>query len=374
MVKTFSLLPGEQTKISVRTFRRSEALRKESSSILDSVTSESARDFQNSVEDEQSDKASYGKTFEYHAEAEAKASWGWGSAKVSGGVKGSTNAAREEFSKNLTRATEQHSAKASAKREVEMNTSTETTETTEEEQSIEREVRNINVGSALNFVFRQMNQEFFTLLHLIDVRVAFFNGYAESRKEVPLYDMQSLLDELVQPQHHAGVSKAVRDSLETILDYQGNAVEDFVQERTLPQSDPFLRVNTDLVSKYLDPIGGAEFRVSGVITSVTRNVISKEGVIVEALLGEAVAVDDYAKRLQIMEIERRVEEVKLARAQASRIRIGNELASSGDSEKAAILASLPGLTDDAPEAALDCPVHRPGQNCCNRPCSRYRRH
>lgn len=340
VVKTFSLLPGEETKISVRTFRRSETLRKESSSILDSVTSESARDFQNSVESEQSDKASYEKTFEYHAEAEAKASWGWGSAKVSGGVKGSSNAAREEFSKNLSRATEQHSAKASSKREVEINTSTETTETTEEEQSIEREIRNINVGSALNFVFRQMNQEFFSLLHLIDVRVAFFNGYTQSRKEVPLYDLQSLLDEFVKPAHHPSVSQAVKNSLETILDFQGNTVDDFIEERSLPDSDPFLRVNTNLISEYVDPIGGKSFRVPGIIISALRNVMRTEGVIVEALLGEAVALDDYAKRLQELEVERRVQEVADLKTRIERIQLGNELTSSGETDKAAILASL----------------------------------
>jgi hypothetical protein len=340
VVKTFSLLPGERTKISLRTFRRSEALRKESSSILDSVTSESAREFQNSVESEQSDKETYEKSFEYHAEAEATASWGWGSAKVSGGVKGSTNAAREEFSKNVTRATEQHAAKASAKREVEVNTSTETTESLEEEQSIEREIRNINVGSALNFVFRQMNQEFFTLLHLIDVRVAFFNGYSLSRMEVPLYDIDSLLGRFVQIQHHATVRGAIRDSLQTILNHKGDTMEDFVLERALPDSDPFLRVNTDKISTYTDPIGGAEFRVQGVITGVTRNVLRTEGVMVEAFLGQASALDGYATRLQELEVERRKAEARLADAEAARCELGNTLASSGDEAKAAILVEL----------------------------------
>ena len=42
--------------------------------------------------------------------------------------------------------------------------------------AIEREIENINLSRTLNFVFRQMNQKFVTMLHLTDVRVAFFNG------------------------------------------------------------------------------------------------------------------------------------------------------------------------------------------------------
>src|SRR3712207_8730267 len=41
--------------------------------------------------------------------------------------------------------------------------------------------RSINVSRTLNFVFRQMNQEFITVLHLVDVRVAFFKDRKSTR-------------------------------------------------------------------------------------------------------------------------------------------------------------------------------------------------
>lgn len=41
VVRTFSLLPGEKTKISVRTFTKRDEDRKQSTSILDSVSEES---------------------------------------------------------------------------------------------------------------------------------------------------------------------------------------------------------------------------------------------------------------------------------------------------------------------------------------------
>lgn len=197
ILKTFTMLPGEKTKISIKTFLKTESERKQASSILDSFTQESADDFEQSLQSEHSDKQQYSETFEYHAEVEGEASWGFGSAKASAGVKGGTNSAREEFAKNVSSATQKHSAKASAKRDVQVNTSFEVTTSEQEETAIERELSNINLSRTLNFVFRQMNQEFHSVLHLVDVRVGFFNGYAESRKEVSLPQLDSLLDTYV---------------------------------------------------------------------------------------------------------------------------------------------------------------------------------
>jgi hypothetical protein len=173
VAKTFTLLPGEKTRISVKTFTKTEQQRKSASSILDSSTEESADEFEPSLQEETSNTDACQETFEYHAEAEANASWGFGSAKVSGGVKGGTNAAREEFAKNVSNSVNKHAAKASAKRDIQINTSYEVKEETGEETSIEREIENINLSRSLNFVFRQMNQEFISPLHLVDVRVAF---------------------------------------------------------------------------------------------------------------------------------------------------------------------------------------------------------
>ena len=341
VVKTFSLLPGERTKISVRTFLRSESKRAESSSVLDSVTDESATDFQSAIESEQSDKQGYEKTFEYHTKAEAKASWGWGSAKVSGGVKGSTNATREEFSKNIASATEQHTAKASAKRDVEINTSYEVTETNENETSIEREVENINVSRTLNFIFRQMNQEFYTFLHLIDVRVAFFNGYGSSRREVPLHQLDTLLDEVVKENHRSTVRTAVTDSLQTILDHEGTSHTDFIVDRQVdPQFPPYKRVNKEKISEYIDPITNSNFKLPGIIMAVTKNVMRTEGVIVEAILGEGSALDKYASRLQEIEVERRQIENIYEKAKSERSELLNNIVEDNDSERARVFTDL----------------------------------
>ena len=56
IIKTFTLLPGEATKISIKTYTKTEAQQKSSSSILDSFTEESSQDFESSVQQEQSNK------------------------------------------------------------------------------------------------------------------------------------------------------------------------------------------------------------------------------------------------------------------------------------------------------------------------------
>jgi hypothetical protein len=75
--------------------------------------------------------------------------------------------------KNVSSALQKHAATASAKRDVQVNTSYEEKEETGEETSIEREIANVNLSRTLNFVFRQMNQEFISILHLVNVRVGF---------------------------------------------------------------------------------------------------------------------------------------------------------------------------------------------------------
>ncbi len=348
IVKTFTLLPGERTRVSVKTFTKTEQQRKDSSSILDSFTDESSRDFESSVQEEQTDKRQYAKTFEYHVEAEAKASWGFGSAKVSGGVKGSTNAWREQFSKNVATASQKHAAKASAKRDVQINTSYEVSEQTGEETSIEREIENINLSRTLNFVFRQMNQQFITLLHLVDVRVAFFNGFAESRREVALHELDSLLEEFVVDTRHDEVRNAVTETLGDILDYRGNLHTNFVEVREVG-GETFQAVNTGLVSVHTDEITGLEIPVPGIILSATENVVRTEGIIVEALLGQGDALDSYATRLQELEVSRREADVNYEQAKAERAALLNRIVQEGDADEARLMAEL------------TCPCGEPGK-------------
>lgn len=303
-VKTFSLLPGEKTTISIKTFTKTQTEYKSASSILDSVTQESADDFENSVMNENSDRQAKQDSLDWHVEAEAKASWGWGSAKVSGGVKGSTASQREQFAKNVSNATNKHAAKASAKRDVQVNTSSEVKSESGEETSIVRQLENINVGRVLNFVFRQMNQEHISILHLIDVRVAFWNGWKETTHEVPLSDLDKLLKAYVKADKIPAMRKIIVDQLSTLFDYQDKLVQPpMLEERAIGANDRYLRWRRT-TSVYKDETGN-EIAVPGVIMNVDKIVMRTEGIIVDAILGQGNALDDYSAALQANAVRQR---------------------------------------------------------------------
>ncbi len=350
IVKTFTLLPGEVTKISVKTFRQRESTRKEASSVLDSLTQESATDLEKSLSSEQSDQQSFQKTREYYAEAEASASWGFGSASAKAGVKGSSNAAREESVKNVSNATEKHAARASAKREVEVNTSYEVTDKEGEELATERQIENINLSRTLNFVFRQMNQEFVTLIHLTDVRIGFFDGSGSSRREVPISGLDGLLEEVVLPEHRDAVRDIVLEQLSAVRDRDGTPV-DVVDEVEVTPGDVYRRFDTTLVGSFTDD-RGRTYEVPGVLLKADRRVMRTEGVIVEAMLGNGAALDGYAERLQELEVERREAEV-------ARLTLVNQVIEAGDETKGAIAASLVRpccCEDDAPVPPSGAPA------------------
>ncbi len=329
IVKTFSLLPGEKTKISVRTFLQRETTRKASSSVLDSVTEESAQDLETSVEREQSDQSKLETTKEYYADGEASASWGWGSAKAKAGTKGSTNAAREESVKNVATATEKHSMRASAKREVEVNTSYEETTKTEEETAIERVIENINLSRTLNFVFRQMNQKFVTLLHLTDVRVGFFNGDRSSRREVPISRLDDLLEGIVQTSKRGVVRAVILEQLSAIRDNTG-AFVNVVEEVPVAPGDTYMQFKQSLTTTVTDDDTSREFTVPGVLLHRADLVMRTEGVIVEALLGNGDALDEFAQEMQQLEVARRRAEVASVEGQAERVSLINTAIATGD--------------------------------------------
>lgn len=338
IVKTFTLLPGEVTKISVKTFRQRESTRKEASSVLDSLTQESATDLEKSLMSEQSDQSSFQQTKEYYADVEGSASWGFGSASAKAGVKGSSNAAREESVKNVSNATEKHSSRASAKREVEVNTSYEVTDKEGEELATERQIENINLSRTLNFVFRQMNQEFVTLIHLTDVRIGFFDGTSASRREVPISGLDGLLEEVVAPTHRSSVRDIILEQLSAVRDRDG-VPRDVVDEVEVTPGDVYRRFDTELTGSYTDE-RGRTYVVPGVLLKADRRVMRTEGVIVEALLGNGAALDGYAGQLQQLEVERREAEVARAAGLAQQVALVNEVIDGGDEAKGAVAAQL----------------------------------
>lgn len=315
VLSTTSLLPGEATRISIRSYTKETVTRAQASSILDSFSQESADDFEKTLQSEQSTKQNSSESFEYHAEAEAEGSWGWGSAKVSGGVKGSTNSSREEFAKHTSSATTKHAQKASAKRDVQVNSSSQSVAETGEETEIVREVKNINVSRTLTFVFRQMNQEFITVHHLVDLRLAFFNGDGTKTREYTLPELETLLQDVILPAKQAEVREAIVAEISNIMDYQGKvpAPLDMDNKDAKPRTfvekvnrfdnagkvvSSYWRFARDLYSTYADATTSAINGIQGIILAATKNTMRTDGVMVETIIGGGDALDTYSHSLQ----------------------------------------------------------------------------
>lgn len=363
-IKTFSLLPGERTRIRISTYKRTSESRQEASSILDASSDETERAFESTVQAEQSDRQASRQSQEYHVEGEvqAEARWGWGSAqmKVSGGTSSTAESSREEFVKNVSNAVNHNAAKASSRREIHVDTSLEVETESAEESAIERDLENINRSRTLNFIFRQMNQEFIAVLHLVDVRVAYFDGTAGSRDERPLFELDRLLERYVVADRRAEVRAAILAELSTIKDSDGRRADKFIDKVTVRDGDTeteltYPRVNPGYESTYQPAGGGREIRVPGVLVSAEAHVMRTDGVVVDAFLGQGNGLDDYSTGLQVQAIRERRLANDLRRIEVDRLRLANEILRDGDRERADLYGRLfprPQIINQVEQAAI----------------------
>jgi hypothetical protein len=313
-VKTFTLLPGESTTISLKTWQSTKSSIKESSSIIDSHE-KSARDrFADTVQKETTDKTTESETTGWNVAAEAKASWGWGSAKVSGGANGEYSSSREEFGRQASEAVQEHASEASSKRELSVSSSSEKTAESGSETLVERTIKNVNVRRALNFVFRELNQEYVTKLHLKDVRIAFSNGNPDSWEEVPISGLLRLLNKYVVPSKVNRTAKRILKAVGIVFDTKDKPVFTLdkitlkdggasihVEDATLGSDGEFPAPTEN--SYYRFKPGALEQEgesnpVDGVLMSSRPIVMRTDSVLVEALLGQADALDNYAMEVQ----------------------------------------------------------------------------
>ncbi len=401
LVKTFSLLPGEETEIAIKTWKKSSTSIKEASSILDSYTEEKAdefeqnlqREFSNTVVQEESDtfnvnasvKATYGAGVDSTKNGKGVKAGGSVSAEASVGYEKTRRACQETMVKALSNTTTKHAQKSSAKREVNIETNYERMEDEGEEVAITRKVENLNVSRTLNFTFRQMNQEFHSLIHLVDLTIGFFNGYPGSMKEYELSEIGDLVREFVIDPEEFPIDLpegASEDELtytdaqnvydtalnylkdlileeygnKKIIDYHGE-VRTFVKveqesillppasakEEPIQRNFEYLRVlnasDKDGFSDYEIRKGPQEFRtVPGII--VGTNVVSMrtDGVVVEALIGRENALDDYALDARKEKIREDQYKNDFKKVEIEKIRIGigiiKSLIESGNQEEA----------------------------------------
>ncbi len=313
-VRTFTLLPGETTTIKLKTWQTTTESREVASSIIDSHENSAKERFATKVQDETTDKQTSEKSKKWGIEAKASASWGWGSASVTASASGEHHASREQFARSTSEAVGEHAREASARRELSVTSTSETSVETGQETMTERVISNVNMRRVLNFVFRELNQTYTTQLHLKSVKVAFSNGASESWREVPLAGLRGLVAELVEPAVRDQTAQRILKAAGTVFDLNDmpvrtiervvhNPTDDTAQTEaanleadgtfSAPTATRFYRFRRGSLGQ-----DGSADPVDGVLLSSQQIVMRTDSVIVEALLGQSDALDNYAMEIQ----------------------------------------------------------------------------
>lgn len=314
-LKTFSLLPGEKTTITMRTYQYQETIRNLAQNVLDSYSESSAEDLQTSIEHEVehasslSKSESYSKTGNWKAGGSAGLNLGFfkiGGGGGGGGSSASSTSINQAVSTQvgiLVNSTSRHTSKSDSLREIEINSSTSSTAINETEETIVRELENINKSRVLNFVFRQLLQEFESITYLYDVSFVYSTGFPTQRKSCKLSGLNDMLKEiLVNDKAVESVKNEIYTQLCSIVDYEGNPqnmiekVNQKFRNCINPKADErdfeFVRVRKDLRQKYKN------HTVNGIILDVTSRILRTPSVVVDALLGQGEALDCYNMTLQ----------------------------------------------------------------------------
>lgn len=326
-VKTFSLLPGEKSTISVRTFKSLLSVKKDAQNVLDSFTDESAKDFESLAEQETSSST---KTEEKKdSQVGGGVNFSLPGVPIGGNAsadhKSSVNTMREESVKALNRTISKQTQKSVANRKIEVNTESTTTETSSSEDSTTRVLENLNKSRTLNFVFRQLNQELITIIYLDDVTFVFSNGYEEKKITCKIDGLYQMLTDVLNTQADVDITyQEIINQLGNVYDFENHkrsflvkyqdAIHDFYAETpgtswnvapgsALPGTPTLLsnrvnfKKNPDLTSTYTTPEGN-QFTVRGIIKNVTHRTLPTDSLIVDALLGGGEALDCFGLKTQ----------------------------------------------------------------------------
>jgi hypothetical protein len=341
-LQTFSLLPGERTTITTNTWRTEAATRDDASSIFDSSDTAAQTRFTSSLAQESGTafQDQGGWALSVATSASASASWGIvsGSASLSAGFNANHQEASQRFAKSVSQSASEHGAQVNNSRRQSVESSSTTSTETGAETTTVREISNTNLRRVLNFVFRELNQSYDTYVVLRDIQVAFFNGNAGSAEIVPLSELGRFITRHINLARRSEVARAVLSlcaqredafgALVTTLEAGQNpdgvhydwqpAVLDANGELRFPgdvlSSDVRFRFSRrDDLSK--DPDG---HKITGVIMDRTNVVLRTDNLVVEALLGQADALDPYAAAVQAVDLRDRDAQADTHRAEARR--------------------------------------------------------
>jgi len=308
-VKTFTLLPGEKTTISIKSYKQTTKSKKDYQNVIDSLTNDSTQELEKMLQidslQSHTESGGYNMASQSGSGLNIPLFGGKGAASFSSSSSNgiTMNGMRAENIKLLANAISKQVQKSVVSRKLDINTETSTSETTSTETSIVRILENINKSRVLNFVFRQLNQELITITYLDDVSFVYTNGYEETKQVVKVDGLLALLKSVFTNATDAdNVFKDIVDQYYSVYDYTGTR-QTFYEKRTenvydsgtgsVKFTEDYFRKNTSL------SMTAEGITVNGVIKSVESRVLPTDSVIVDALLGQGEALDCYSTQAQL---------------------------------------------------------------------------
>jgi hypothetical protein len=335
VVKTFTLLPGEKTTITVKTYKDTTATQTRSENVLDSYSQSSANELDTLIKGETDNTTSSKRSLD----STTKLSLTGGPFMKLAGFGASTDlnikteSARSSNVKSLNQAIEKHVNNSNSNRQIQINTTTTETTKVGEESSTVRELLNLNKSRVLNFVFRQLHQQYITVTYLADIKIAFTNGYEPDTRIVSLEELRPLLISVLKTPADvdwveynilknyckvydfkdlplAFVELIPRESGTCIPRPDANVAVLTPQNKTsaapppvLVETTKFWRKNKALGEKATS-VYGLDIFVPGVILSVKESTLKTSSVLAEAMLGQADALDCFNLKIQDSEAQK----------------------------------------------------------------------
>jgi hypothetical protein len=283
------MLPHQDMTCKVVTRVRTTAEEKQTSTVLDQQSTESAENFNKQVK-QSADSKFAGEHYDYGMQANfhGEGSVGFGSATADAhlDVNGSTNDVRNELANSVASALDTQVSQANQARR-------DTVHVTSSDSSIDRAtetetiVHTTNPTDAVeNFGIYQLKQEHVSILSLVDMEVAFMNTAPDATQTVPLFRLDALLNQVIDRPEERGVVKAqIRDCLSKIRNVDDEAQSIIVDDPAQPGG--FI-VNKRLQSRYqLRNADGSVrqiFAVPGVILRAWTKQLKKPSASVVALI------------------------------------------------------------------------------------------
>jgi hypothetical protein len=323
VVRTFSLMPGESTYVSIDTYKKTSQQEEDTSSIFDSSNQSARESFQNSLNLEGGVDMDLSAALDFHASAETKLRWIEGNLDVKGSIGASIQAKIQTHLQVVSNSMSSHANERSTERNVEVNTNYTVTSESGSNTAITREFKNINNSKTLNIIFKQMNQQFVVQHILTNIRIGYFDPAPGSYRTVQLSQLDDLLKEVLidnpvtQLEYKTQIITAAYAAASMgIASYQ---VQDFIKQRDVVSgaiSD--ISIQTDgtpqvLANReyFINPaalssfvVAGDEIHAPGVVLSTDYFTMKTDNVIADLELGEYLGLDTYAESLRTQAVLR----------------------------------------------------------------------